>query len=94
VAESLGSHHRGTLGKLFEHPPSRNIHWRDVESLLETVGTVTREHHGKLLVTVGPEREILEPPGEKDVDPQLIVDVRRMLEKAGYGPDGVTAHEV
>jgi hypothetical protein len=87
VEAKLDNHHRNTLRKLFEHPPSRNIEWREVESLLEAVGTVTRESNGKVLVSIGPETEVLHPPHDKDVDLQMIVDLRRMLENAGYGPD-------
>ena len=38
---------------------------------------------GKLEVTVGSEIEVLQPPAGKDVDEQLLVDVRRMLTEAG-----------
>jgi hypothetical protein len=54
-----------------------------VLSLLEAVGTTTAEHNGKLKVTVGTETEVLEPPCGKDIDPQRIVDLRRMLTNAG-----------
>jgi hypothetical protein len=54
---------------------------------------VTREHHGKLHVTVGAKIEILELR-KKDVEPQLLVDVRRMPARAGDGPEGMAAHEV
>ena len=52
---NLNNHHRDTLRKLFEHPPSHNIEWREIESLLEAVGTVTKEANGKIVVSVGPE---------------------------------------
>ena len=91
---SLDSHHRRTLGKLFEHPPSRNVEWREVVSLLEAIGTVRKEHNGKLAVTLGPETEVLHPPHGKDVDAQTVVDLRRMLENAGYGPDGAAVLEL
>jgi hypothetical protein len=55
-------------------------------SLLEAVGTVTVRHDGKVAVKVGPELEFLEPPSGKDVDDQMIVDLRRMLTGAGYRP--------
>ncbi len=84
---SLNNHHRDTVRKLFEHPPSRNIEWREVESLLDAVGTVTREPNGKFVVRVGPETEVFHRPHGKDVDEQMIVDLRRMLENAGYSPD-------
>ena len=35
----LNNHHRDTVEKIFSHPTSRNIEWRQVLSLLETIGT-------------------------------------------------------
>jgi hypothetical protein len=87
----LNNHHRDTVEKIFGHPASGNIEWRAVLSLLETVGSVTEEHNGKLRVTVGPETEVMSVPRGKDVDVQLIVDLRRMLAQAGFGPDGARA---
>jgi hypothetical protein len=87
VEAHLNNHHRDTVRKLFEHPSSHNIEWREIESLLEAVGTVTKEANGKLVVSVGPETEVMHPPHGKDVDQQMIVDIRRMLENAGYSPD-------
>ena len=83
----LSSHHRDTVERIFSHPPSRNIEWRQVMSLLEAVGTVTHEHNGKLKVTVGPETEVLPAPRGKDVEIQVVVDLRRMLKQAGLAPD-------
>jgi hypothetical protein len=87
VEADLNNHHRDTLRRLFEHPPSHNIEWREIESLLAAVGTVTKQANGKIVVSVGPETEVVHPPHGKDVDRQLIVDLRRMLENAGYSPD-------
>jgi hypothetical protein len=68
------------------HPTSHNIEWRAVTSLLEAVGEVTVRHDGKVAVKVGPELEFLDPPAGKDVDEQMVIDLRRMLTNAGYGP--------
>lgn len=84
--EHLDNHHRDTLRKIFQHPASHNIEWRAVVSLLEAVGTVTIRHDQKVAVKVGPELEFLEPPSGKDIDEQMVVDLRRMLDKAGYRP--------
>jgi len=86
MASSLNNHHRDTLAQIFSHPSSGNIEWRQVLSLLEAVGTVTEEHNGKFKVALGPETEMLEPPRGKDIDQQLIVDLRRMLTNAGFAP--------
>jgi hypothetical protein len=79
----LDSAHRDTLDKILNHPASGNIEWRQVRSLLEAVGTATEEHNGKLKVTLGDETEVLQPPHGKDIDEQMIVDLRRMLTRAG-----------
>lgn len=84
----LSNHHRNTLRQIFQHPTSHNIEWNAVLSLLETVGSVAERHDGKLSVTVGPDKQFLDPPLRKDIDPQMVVDLRRMLSDAGYGPDG------
>ena len=76
--------HRATLERILRHPASGNIEWREVTSLLEAVGATTEEHNGKLKVTLGGQTEVLEPPHGKDIDAQMIVDVRRMLRRAGH----------
>jgi hypothetical protein len=81
----LSNHHRDTVQKIPRHPASGNVEWREVLSLLDAVGTVTTEHNGKVRVTLGPETETFHPPRGKDVDKQVLVDLRRMLTEAGFG---------
>ena len=88
MAAELNNRHRDTLEKIFRHPSSGNIEWRQVLSLLEAVGAATEEHNGKVRVTLGAETEILQPPRVKDIDQQMIVDLRRMLTNAGLSPRG------
>ena len=82
--QHLDSHHRDTLRQIFRHPASHNIEWRAVMSLLEAVGGVTVRRDGKVAVKIGSELEFLEPPAGKDIDVQMVVDLRRMLRNAGY----------
>lgn len=84
---NVSNRHRDTLEKIFEHPSSGNVEWRQVCSLLEAVGTVVQEPNGKLRVTLGPETEVITPPRGKDVDTQLLIDLRRMLRSAGLHPE-------
>jgi hypothetical protein len=83
VTVDLDSEHRNTLEKILRHPASGNLEWRQVRSLLEAVATATEEHDGKLRVTLGGKTEVLRPPHGKDIDKQMIVDLRRMLTRAG-----------
>jgi hypothetical protein len=86
MAADLNHHHRVTLEKIFRHPLSGNVEWRQVLSLLAAVGTTTLEPIGKVKVELGGETEVLRPPDDKDVDRQMIVDLRRMLTNAGLEP--------
>ena len=74
----LNNHHRDTIEKIFSHPASGNVEWRQVLSLIE--------RNGKIKVTIGPETEVMTPRGRKDVDKQTLVDLRRMLDGAGFNP--------
>jgi hypothetical protein len=82
----LDGHHRATVEKIFQHPAGHNIEWHDVLSLLERVATVEREHDGRYRVTLGSETETLDAPRGHDIDVQMVVDLRRMLEGAGITP--------
>jgi hypothetical protein len=86
MSADLTHHHRDTLEKIFSHPLSGNVEWRQVLSLLAAVGTTTQEPNGKVKVELGGQTEVLQPPGDKDVDRQLIVDLRRLLTNAGLQP--------
>jgi hypothetical protein len=83
----LNNHHRDTLEKIFQHPAGHNIEWLDVLSLLEAVGSVDENHDGKFVVTLGSETETFERPKHKNVDVQVVVDLRRILRSAGYASD-------
>ena len=87
----LNGHHRETLHQIFQHPTSHNIQWRAVLSLLETVGSIDRQTDGRFLVTLGADTETFEPPRNKDIGTQQVVDLRRMLTNAGYHDEGHAA---
>ena len=79
----LGAENRDTVEQIFNRPTSGNVEWRRVRSLLEAVGTVEEERDGRVRVTLGGETETFDPPHAKDVDVQMLVDLRRMLRRAG-----------
>jgi hypothetical protein len=57
-----------------------------MDSAAGGLGSVTDERNGNVRVTLDGETEVLRPPSEKDVDKQMIVDLRRMLSSAGLAP--------
>jgi hypothetical protein len=86
MSVALDAAHRDTVAKLFAHPGGGNVEWREVLSLLEAVGTVTRQRNGKLRIELGDQAETVQEPRTKDVDEDTIVDLRRMLRQAGVVP--------
>ena len=91
MSGDLNNHHRDTLRKILDHPASGNVEWRQVLSLLEAVGTVEEEQNGKFKVTLGAETETLTRPRGKDVDRQMVVDLRRMLTERVFRQKTLTA---
>jgi hypothetical protein len=82
----LSNRHRDTLEQIFERPSSGNVEWQEVLGLLQAVGDVVEEPNGRYRVTLGAETEVVDRPHGKDVDVQLLVDLRRMLRNAGLQP--------
>jgi hypothetical protein len=78
----LHGDHRATVEKILRHPAGGNIEWREVKRLLDSLGA-TEEHNGKVKITLGGETEVLQPPRGKAIDAQMVVDLRRMLTRAG-----------
>ena len=87
LAAHLGSHHRNTLHRNFEHPTSHNIEWLAVVSLLEAIGSVERHHDNKVEVHVGSSTGFFDVPEHvpehKDIDINAV-DLRRLLAAARY----------
>lgn len=71
-----------TADKILAHPVGHNIKWRDVVSLLRSVGEVD-EHDGRVRVTMGDETETFDIPHHGDIDAQQVIDLRRMLTGVG-----------
>ena len=82
----LDNRHRNTLRQIFEHPVSHNIEWHAVTSLLSAIGTADVHHDGKVEVRLGSQHVFLDPPAGKDIDTQMVLDLRQMLTLAGYQP--------
>jgi hypothetical protein len=84
----LNNHHRNTLRQIFQHPVSHNIEWHAVVSLLKAIGSVVEHRDGMVAADVGRGPVFFDVPAHKDIDTQMVVDLRRMLSSAGYGADG------
>ena len=82
----IGSHQR-TYDRIFQHPISHNLEWRDVRSLLEKLGEVVQEHNGNLTVTRNGQSLVLHAPRTKDVaEMDEVMTLRHFLRSTEAAP--------
>ena len=76
------------LRLIFHDPPSGNIHWRDVESLLKHVGASLEPISGaRVRVKLNRMEGILHRPHHSNVlDASGLMHVREFLARAGVTP--------
>ena len=80
----LSHNHRATLAKIFQHPVSHNLEWNDVRSLFEAIAVVEDKRDGKISIVLNDHSDTLERPKHKNLDAQEVLDLRHLLEEAGF----------
>lgn len=80
--------HANLLRSIFQDPPSSNIHWREVESLLNHLGATVEPAHGaRFRVVLNRVEAFLHHPHHSNVcDRQDIKHLREFLARAGATP--------
>lgn len=87
--ESLMSRrHANLIHSIFHDPPSGNIHWRDVESLLKHVGASLEPISGaRVRVKLNRMEDVLHRPHHSNVlDTTSLAHLREFLARAGATP--------
>jgi hypothetical protein len=85
----MSSHQAKLIRVIFHDPPSHNIHWRDVESLLHHVGAAIEPLSGaRVKVTKERVEVILHRPHHhnNELDKQGLIHLREFLARAGVTP--------
>ena len=80
--------HKRTLEKLFEHPVSHNIDWKQVENLFDALGAnVSETSKNHVRVVLAGQEAMFHKPHHKQIDrTDEVVAIRRFLESAGVNP--------
>lgn len=80
--------HQHLLRSLFQDPPSANIHWREIESLLHHLGAAVEPVHGaRFRVVLNRHEFFLHHPHQSNVfGRQDIKQLRAFLARAGVSP--------
>ena len=84
----MNKRHKKTLNSIFAQPISGNIRWRDVESLLKSLGAVISERAGSRVAVLLNDRVAVfhRPHPGPNMDKGAIKDLRRFIESAGIMP--------
>lgn len=82
TVQLTGAHLR-TYERIFQHPISHNLEWRDVRALFGTLGSVEEEPNGNLKVTRNGQIMVLRPTSSKDVtEMDEVMALRHFLERS------------
>lgn len=83
----MNHRHRKVLHQIFAHPVNPNIHMRDIETVFSELGAeLGHSGQGKLKVTLNGHTAAFHA-GEKTVNKEEVVQIRKFLEEAGVDPE-------
>ena len=84
----MSRHHANLIRTIFHDPPSGNVHWRDVESLLRHVGVSLEPLSGARvrMKLVGMEGVLHRPHHSNVLDASGLLHLRGFLARAGVTP--------
>jgi hypothetical protein len=87
----MGQKHRRVLSSILQEPVSGNIHWREVESLLNHLGASIETGHGARMRVVinGTEGMLTRPHHSGVCSKQEIRHLRDYLLSAGISMDSI-----
>jgi hypothetical protein len=84
----MSHRHANLLRTIFRDPPSGNVHWRDIESLLKHLGASLESIAGaRVRVKLNRAEDVLHRPHHSNVlDVSALKHLREFLARAGVTP--------
>lgn len=84
----MSRHHATLIRTIFHDPPSGNVHWRDIESLLKHVGAELEPISGaRIRAKLNRMEEVLHRPHHSNVlETSALLHLRGFLARAGVTP--------
>jgi hypothetical protein len=92
---SLTGSHQRTYDRIFQHPISHNLEWRDVHALFRELGEIVEEPNGNWKVTRNGQTLVLHATSKKDVsEMDEVMALRHFLERSDKAPANSNGKEV
>lgn len=87
--------HAALIHAIFHDPVSANIHWREIESLLNHLGATVESAHGARFRVVLNRMEtfVHHPHNSNTLQKQSVKDLREFLARAGVTPSSYEAED-
>jgi hypothetical protein len=84
----MSRHHANLLRSIFHDPPSGNVHWRDIESLLKHVGAELESLSGaRIRIKLNRMEGVLHRPHHSNtLDASSLLHLRQLLARGGVTP--------
>lgn len=79
----IHGHDRTTLARIFNHPTSNNLEWREVVAFVERIGNAEEKANGSWSLSLGGREWTFPQPRHKDMDPRDVERLRHLMEGAG-----------
>lgn len=87
----LGTADQRLLTRLFQHPLSHNLRWRDVIALFRSLGALEQTQGGDVLLRLNGQHQTFKPSHDKDLEPEDIMALRHFLTRAGWAEGTLVA---
>jgi hypothetical protein len=79
------------MARIFQHPLSHNLTWRETLALFDSIGDVDHAHNGDLILVLGRETHVFRPAHGTDLSADDIMALRHFLARAGWADGAAPA---
>lgn len=89
AVSDLSTSDQRVLARIFLHPLSHNLSWRETLALMATLGAVSHAHDGDVVLRIGQVESRFKPGRDKDLSGEALLAMRHFLTRAGWGDTAV-----
>ncbi|MCJ2046845.1 hypothetical protein MKK58_20220 [Methylobacterium sp. J-078] len=86
INAQIHGHDRTLLGRIFHHPTSNNLEWREVVAFVGRIGSAEEKRDDKWGFTLAGRTATFLRPRDKDMDPREVERLRHLMQDAGLSP--------